>query len=201
MKNIIASFILMGLMLVGLGLNAQQKVSKTVSTPTHSKKLASKKTSNSANKINWMTIEEAQERAKKEPRKIYIDVYTEWCGWCKRMDKSTFIDPAVVKYINSNYYAVKLDAESKKPITFNGKEFKYVAEGRRGYNEFAATILQGKMSYPTSVVLDESSRIIQPIPGYVDGPTMDKILHYFGEDAYKTQRFEVFEKKYKPSGK
>jgi len=203
MKNIFSFFVLMAFLVMGNHVQAQQKASKTVkptqAQTTRSNKAAKTTANNTkAGQINWMTIEEAQERCKTEPRKIYIDVYTGWCGWCKKMDKTTFVDPAVVKYINSNYYAVKLDAETKKTITFNGKEFNYVAEGRRGYNEFASAILQGRMSYPTSVVLDEEARVIQPIPGYLDGPTMDRVLHYFGEDAYKKQRFEVFEKTYKP---
>lgn len=204
MKNIFSFFVLMAFLVMGNPVQAQQKASKTVK-PTKTQSARSTKamtTSNNKAKdsksINWMTIEEAQKLSETEPRKIYIDVYTGWCGWCKKMDKTTFVDPAVVKYMNENYYAVKLDAETKKTITFNGKEFNYVAEGRRGYNEFAAAILQGRMSYPTSVVLDEESRVIQPIPGYLDGPTMDKVLHYFGEGAYKKQRFEVFEKTYKP---
>ena len=50
--------------------------------------------------VNWLTWEEAQERNKKEPRKIFVDVYTQWCGWCKKMDKETFSNPEIIKYLN-----------------------------------------------------------------------------------------------------
>ncbi|MGV3585410.1 MAG: thioredoxin family protein, partial [Adhaeribacter sp.] len=68
-------------------------------------------------KINWLSLEEAAVLNKKEPRKMVIDVYTDWCGWCRKMDQSTFSDPEVADYVNKNFYAVKLDAEGKKPIT------------------------------------------------------------------------------------
>src|SRR5690606_5785974 len=89
--------------------------------------------------INWMTMEEAAAKIKKQPRKVFIDVYTDWCGWCKKMDKSTFTDPAVVAYINKNYYAVKLDAEGKKPITLNGHTYTFKEEYRA--HELAIALL------------------------------------------------------------
>ena len=49
--------------------------------------------------VNWMSFEEAVEKSKKEKRKIFIDVYTDWCGWCKVMDKNTFSQPVIAKYI------------------------------------------------------------------------------------------------------
>ena len=77
----------------------------------------------SQEKINWMTWEEAIEANKTEPKKIIVDVYTWWCGWCKRMDQTTFKEPAVVKAINTNYYAVKLDSEQADPITYKDRTF------------------------------------------------------------------------------
>ncbi|MEL6592072.1 MAG: DUF255 domain-containing protein, partial [Bacteroidota bacterium] len=70
--------------------------------------------------VNWVSIEEAAEKASQDGKKILIDMYTDWCGWCKRMDATTYADPAVVKYINDNYHAVKFDAESKEAVTING---------------------------------------------------------------------------------
>lgn len=80
-----------------------------------------------------MTLKEAQEAQKKQPRKIVVDVYTGWCGWCKRMDATTFAHPEVVKYANENFYAVKFDAETQELVKFNGKEYKYASQGSRGY--------------------------------------------------------------------
>ena len=75
------------------------------------------------NGIHWMSFEQAVALNDKAPKKIFIDTYTQWCGWCKRMDASTFKDTAVVRYMNDHYYAVKLDAETKDTIRFKGNLF------------------------------------------------------------------------------
>jgi len=77
------------------------------------------------NKINWLTLEQAYAKTKIAPKKVIIDVYTGWCGWCKVMDKNTFTNASVIKYINENYYAVKLDAESTKDIRIENKVYKF----------------------------------------------------------------------------
>ena len=106
--------------------------------------------------INWLTIEEAQALAEKEPRKVIMDVYTDWCGWCKKMDKTTFADEEVATYVNENFYAVKLKADSNDKVTFKGKEF---AKGELA-QAFRVT------GYPTIVFFDESFSKFQPVSGY-----------------------------------
>ena len=146
--------------------------------------------------IQWMSIEQAEEACAKKPRKIFVDVYTGWCGWCKKMDASTFKDPEVVKYVNEKFYAVKLDAEQRGNIIFRGKVYKYNAG--REVNELAATLLNGQMNYPTLVYLDEKQNVIQTMEGYVDGKQFDLILHYFGQEAYKKKTsLEDFKAQYK----
>ena len=56
-----------------------------------------------AQEINWMTFEEALAAQKKTPKKIMMDVYTNWCGPCKMLDKNTFHNKDVVEYVNKNY--------------------------------------------------------------------------------------------------
>src|SRR5210317_1574139 len=77
---------------------------------------------NAQEKIQWMSIEEAYALTLTEaaPKKIFIDVYTDWCGWCKRMDKATFQNPEVAAYMNAHYYNVKFDAEQKEAIEMLG---------------------------------------------------------------------------------
>ena len=145
--------------------------------------------------IHWVSIEKADELRRSAPRKILIDVYTDWCGWCKRMDATTFSDPQVIEYINANYYAVKLDAEQEEPITLGGKTYNFVPNGRRGYHEIANELLQGKMSYPTTVFLDEGMNMIKPVAGYLDAPTILPILEYLAENAYKETPWEEWLKK------
>jgi thioredoxin-related protein len=135
--------------------------------------------------INWVTWEEAEELSQTEPRKIFVDVYTEWCGYCKKLDNTTLSNPAVVNYINNTYYAIKFDAEHKNDINLNGKVYTYVPSGKRGYNELAKEILKGQMSYPTLVFLDEGFDMIQPIKGFQDIKTMKQILSFYGGNYHK----------------
>lgn len=143
-------------------------------------------------KIQWISMEEAFRKIQQEPRKVLIDVYTDWCGWCKRMDQTTFSNAQVAEYVNKHYYAVKFDAEQRETITLGDQSFKYVAEGRRGYHELAAALLQGKMSYPTVVFLDDQFNMIQPIPGFQDAKNFHKIVTYLGGDHHKSEEFEAF---------
>ena len=85
--------------------------------------------------INWLTWEEAQAKNQKEARKFIVDVYTQWCGWCKKMDKATFEQTEIFNYINANYYAVKFDAETRTDIQFKDKVYKYVKNRQSGYQK------------------------------------------------------------------
>lgn len=150
-----------------------------------------------APKIEWLTWEQAVAKMDKAPRKIMIDVYTDWCGWCKRMDATTMEDPAIIKIIGEQYYAVKMDGECKRDITFRGRTYKFIAQGHRGYHELPAELMKGQMSYPTLVFLDEEYGIIQPLPGYQEAGTLEPILAYFGGGFYKTTPYESFQASFK----
>ena len=145
-----------------------------------------------AAQVKWHTIAEAQQLAKKSPRKIYIDMYTDWCGWCKVMDQKTFTDAKIIQRLNSDFYAVKFDAEGKDDVVFKDRTFKFVAQGSRGYHELAATLMNGQLSYPTSVFLDENLNLITPLPGYLTPEHMDPVLEFIGKDHYKTTPWETF---------
>jgi len=144
-------------------------------------------TKNFSNKkgVNWLTFELASQMAQKKPKKMLVDVYTDWCGWCKRMDKTTYEDPSVVDYINKHYYAVKLNAESLKQITYNGK---LMSEQNLSGQIF------GVSGYPCTVYLDEKLKVISPVPGYQDVPTFTKINRFFGENYYQKLSWEEFNK-------
>ena len=144
----------------------------------------------SAHEINWLSFEEAVALHEKAPKKLIIDVYTHWCGWCKKMDKTTFVDPDVVSEINGNFYAVKLDAERKDDVSFRDKVFVFKPEYKA--HELAIGLLQGKMSYPSYVFLDESFAMISPIPGYKTKKEMMQLLGFFSNDAYKTKTWEDY---------
>lgn len=118
--------------------------------------------------IKWMTFEEALAANQKEQRKIFIDVYTDWCGWCKVMDKKTFTDQTVIDYMNEHYYAVKFNAEKEDPIVFQGKNFELVDGGRRPIHTLAYAMLDGQLSYPSYVYFNESVQRITISKGFKD---------------------------------
>ena len=142
--------------------------------------------------IQWLTWEEAMDMSKTESKKIFVDIYTDWCGWCKRMDATTFKDPQVVEYMNTHFYAVKLDAEQKEKIFFRDQEFKFVEAGRRGVHTLAYSLLEGKMSYPSFVTLNEKFDRIAIMPGYKKPDQLLKELRFAAEDRYKNTSWEDF---------
>ena len=110
---------------------------------------------NDKEKINWISMQQLNEQYAKEPRPILIDIYTDWCGWCKEMDRTTYKHEKLATYINERYYAVKYNAESKEDISFNNKAFHYNSQYRT--NELAIYLTGGQLSYPTTVFLSASN--------------------------------------------
>ncbi|MFA8299350.1 MAG: thioredoxin family protein [Hyphomicrobiales bacterium] len=150
-----------------------------------------------AQKIKWYKFEEGMKVAEKQKKKVFIDVFTDWCGYCVKMDKTTFMDKDVVEYMNENYIAIKFDAESIDTISWKGYTFKNPnPTGRRSTNELAAALLNNKLSYPSYVLFDENQVGITIIPGYMPKTRFLPIMHFIKEDAYKTTKFEDYLKKY-----
>ncbi len=144
--------------------------------------------------IKWMTWEQAVELNRTKPRKIVVDVFTDWCGWCKRMDKGAFMDPAVAAYVNDKFYAVKLNAEQKTDIQFNEEVFKFIPNdnGRGGVHSLAYALLDGKLGYPTMVYLNEKYERIMISPGFKETPDMLKELRFAAEEYYSKTTWEKY---------
>jgi thioredoxin-related protein len=153
--------------------------------------------------VKWMSFEEAVEKSKTEKRKIFIDVYTDWCGWCKVMDKNTFTDPEIAKLLNEKFYPVKLDAEQPGDITFRGNTFKFVPYGNKGVHQLAAALLNNQLSYPNFVFLDEEFRLVPIYSGYTSVPGYKKpeefhvFLSFVSGDFYQKENIQEYQKMYK----
>ncbi len=157
-----------------------------------------------AQKVDWVTIDEAQQLIKKEPRKIMIDMYTNWCGPCKMLDRNTFGNADVANYINENYYAVKFNAEGDSTVNFNGKTFTNPnydpakANRRNAQHEFARYL--SVSAYPTVIFLDEELNLIAPISGYLKPRQIEIYLKLFHSNAYKDvkskQDWENYQKEF-----
>ncbi|HLO70006.1 MAG TPA: DUF255 domain-containing protein [Flavipsychrobacter sp.] len=169
-----------------------------VVTAADKNKKEEKKTVNDK-EIEWISFEEAEKRMQKEPRKVWIDVYTDWCGWCKVMDKKTFSHPEVIKYMNTKYYAVKFNAERTDSFSFAGKKWGFMPEYKA--NGLAVQLMNGQMSYPTGIVMVENFQNPILIGGYHPVTEMEPILKYIAEDIYKTKKFEEYQPTFQPTWK
>ena len=135
-------------------------------------------------KIEWLTWEQALEKQKTERKKVFIDLYTDWCGWCKKMDASTFQDAEIIKHINKYYYPVKFNAEQKDTVTFNGHDFVFIPNGKRGTHTFAMSLLDNQMSYPSFVILDENYTRLHIIKGYQKPDSLEGLLLFFASNQF-----------------
>jgi thioredoxin-related protein len=154
--------------------------------------------------VQWYSFEDAltlnAERAAYglPTKKIFVDVYTDWCGWCKRMDVTTFAHPVVAEKLNSSWIPVKLDAERKDTVVINGQLF--VNENpnvSRSSHQLAQVLLNGQMGYPSIALIDETGRPIQVLPGYKTATQLEAMLDYFSSNAYRTTDWEEFQKTYR----
>ncbi len=153
------------------------------------------------NSINWISWDDAESLMAKEPRKVLVDVYTQWCGPCKMMNKTTFHDEKVVNYINENFYAIKFDAEGADAVTFRGTTYANEAHdpsrsGRNATHDLTKAIapVKGRIAYPTIVYMDENFGILAPVQGMQQPAQIMPILTYFGENVYKDQTWEEYTK-------
>jgi len=137
----------------------------------------------SANTLTWYKYDEGLAKAKKEKKHILVAFYTNWCGWCKRMDKNTYGDEGVKKVLNKDYVPIKVNAESKEKVEVNGKKITETELARELYKA---------RSYPTTWFLKQSGEKIAPYLGYVDAQNFLKVLNYMKDDLYDKMSFDEY---------
>ena len=124
----------------------------------------------------WTSLEEAINLSQNDQKKILVDIYTDWCKWCKVMDKQTFSQTEMSDYLSKNYHLAKFNAEQKEVVNFNGKKYNFQKNGRRGYHEFAADALDGRLAYPSLVIFDSNLNKLDVIRGYKTPEELMQIL-------------------------
>lgn len=134
------------------------------------------------NETSGKSFEEILQLAQKNKKKIVINVYADWCGWCKKMERETFPDGKVQEELNKNYYFYRLNGESSETIQYDGQKFTKA--------QFAKAF--GIRGFPSTIFLNYDSRPITVVPGYIDAKTFANILKYIGEDLYTKMTFEQF---------
>ena len=155
--------------------------------------------------INWIAVNDLKDVIKTSEKNIIIDVYTNWCGPCKLMEKNTFQNKYISKFINDNYHAVKFNAEGNESINFMDKFFQNPnfdssrVNTRNATHEFARFL--GVSAYPTTIFLDKDLNLITPVRGYLIPKQLEIYLELFKNEGYRKitsqSDFDNFIKKFK----
>jgi thioredoxin-related protein len=129
-------------------------------------------------------FEKALKSAKEQDKKIIVDVYTDWCGWCKKMDREAYSNSDIKEIIEDNFIFVKLNAEGSDVIKYKGKQ--YTCSELSAYFQVSG--------YPTTIFLTSDGNIIEyfydkfkmnNLPGYYNAADFKKMLQFIKDEKYK----------------
>lgn len=148
-------------------------------------------------KIKWISLAELKTAYSSQAKPILIDVYTNWCGWCKEMDKKTYGNGKVAEYINEHFYAVKFNAETKDSVYLGALKFGYDPAYKT--NNLALYLLSGVIGYPTTVLLSSIDARPAPLSGYLKPSELEPPVKYFGDGAFMDQDFTTYMKNFNGS--
>ena len=144
--------------------------------------------------VKWLTFKEAQEEMKKQPKPLLIDIYTDWCGWCKQMVKTTYSDPNIAGYINSYFYPVQFNAETHDTIEYNGEKYVNKSKEKKSPHDLALKFLGQSLSYPSTIFVANDYKFNLLSQGYLEPKKIEPLLVFTVEGAFRTSSFDDFNK-------
>lgn len=133
-------------------------------------------------KLKWLNFNDAVKVSEKSNKKLLVDVYTDWCSWCKKMDSNVYANEKVLEYLNKNFVVVKLNAEGKTTVNFKDTIYS-AAEFSQG---------MGVTGYPATLFFTANGNLITLLPGYVEAPMFLNVLRYISESRYEKESFDTF---------
>ncbi|MCH2081720.1 MAG: thioredoxin family protein [Saprospiraceae bacterium] len=130
--------------------------------------------------VRWLSFEQLEDSLAVQPKKVFIDFYTDWCAYCRKMDQVIFTKEEVIKQLNKAYYAVRFDAETDSVVTFGGRQFinDQLDKSRNPLHQIAILLAlrNGQFSAPTMVILDEDFKVTARYFEYMDSKRLLKAL-------------------------
>ena len=154
-----------------------------------------------AAQVNWHTISDASQ-AKIGSRFYIVDFYTNWCGYCKKMDRQTFTDPTVAAILNKYYYPVKFNAEGSETVRWNGRVYPPAASGQNKVHVFAQATLGQRIGFPSFAIFRANGTLVTVIPGFYPAKEFSAILWYFASGDNTKYSYDnyikIFDKEIRP---
>lgn len=133
--------------------------------------------------IRWMKYDEGLALAKKLNKKVLVEFTAKWCGWCKKMQATTFKDTGVISLIDKYFVPVSVDGDSKDTLNIEGW---LTTEAGLTKDTYRVS------GYPTFWFLTSTGDMIAPLSGYREAPVLLDILDYLKDDQYKTVTFQAY---------
>ena len=133
--------------------------------------------------IAWYPFEEAVAMAKKQNKKLIVDIYAPWCPWCRRLQREVYSEKKIQDYLAKNFIMTRLDGENK-------------ADSLR-FKQYTLTPAElslglGTQGYPNTVFLEADGDYITRLPGYANATEFMQVLSYIGSDAFVDKSYQEF---------
>jgi thioredoxin-related protein len=132
--------------------------------------------------LPWKKFNDGMAEAKVSGKKVLVDVYADWCKWCKKMDAVTYADKKVTSYLEKNYVLIKLNAEGTESITYLGKTI--------SPSDFAQKM--GVDGYPATLFLKSNGDPITIAPGYSEPGMFIHVVQYIGDNQIGKKNFDQY---------